>query len=78
MRKINLRIHNAACQLCLGKEFSLYLFSNGFRVCRIKMSVEWKTEAFRSSLVRKLEEAIKESGTQNQKTAVELEKTVRI
>jgi hypothetical protein len=42
------------------------------------MSVEWKTEAFRSSLVRKLEEAIKESGTQNQKTAVELEKTVRI
>lgn len=40
------------------------------------MSTEWQTEAFRGSLVRKLEEAIRESGVQNQRTAVEMENQV--
>jgi hypothetical protein len=45
---------------------------------QIRMSVEWKSEAFRSSLVRKLEEAIRESGSQNQKSAVEAENQVTL
>merc|ERR1719289_33383 len=40
------------------------------------MITEWKTEAFRSSLVRKLEEAVRESGIQNQKSARDLENQV--
>jgi hypothetical protein len=40
------------------------------------MSKEWQTDAFRGSLVRKLEEAIRDSGVQNQKTGVEMEKQV--
>jgi len=37
---------------------------------------EWQTEAFRSSLVKKLAEAIRESGNQTNKNAVEMEKQV--
>ena len=40
------------------------------------MSTEWQTDVFRSSLVRKLEEGIIESGLQNQKSAVEMENQV--
>ena len=40
------------------------------------MSTEWKSEAFRASLVRKLEEAVRESGIQNQKSARDLENQV--
>ena len=43
---------------------------------QINMSTEWQTDVFRSSLVRKLEEAIRESGLQNQKSAVEMENQV--
>ena len=37
---------------------------------------EWQTDVFRSSLVRKLEEAIRDSGNQTEKNAVDLEKQV--
>ena len=37
---------------------------------------EWQTDAFRASLVRKLEEAIRDSGNQTEKNAVDLEKQV--
>ena len=40
------------------------------------MSQEWQTDAFRGSLVRKLEEAIRDSGNQTNKNAVEMEKQV--
>ena len=39
---------------------------------------EWQTDVFRSSLVRKLEEAIRDSGNQTEKNAVDLEKQVCI
>merc|ERR1719357_2088994 len=37
---------------------------------------EWQTEVFRSSLVRKLEEAIRESGNPTQKPAPDMERQV--
>ena len=37
---------------------------------------EGQTDVFRSSLVRKLEEAIRDSGNQTEKNAVDLEKQV--
>jgi len=37
---------------------------------------EWQTDAFRTSLVRKLEEAIRESGNKTEKTPMELERQV--
>ena len=37
---------------------------------------QWQTEAFRSSLIRKLEEAIRETNSQNQRNAVDLERQV--
>eukprot|EP00088_Acartia_fossae_P000610 TRINITY_DN1024_c0_g1_i3.p1 TRINITY_DN1024_c0_g1~~TRINITY_DN1024_c0_g1_i3.p1 ORF type:complete len:660 (-),score=189.15 TRINITY_DN1024_c0_g1_i3:51-2030(-) len=40
------------------------------------MSTEWQSEAFRSSLVRKLEEAIKDSGATNGRTAAQMENEV--
>ena len=39
---------------------------------------EWQTDAFRTSLVRKLEEAIRESGNKTEKTPMELERQVII
>ena len=35
---------------------------------------QWQTDVFRSSLIRKLEEAIKESGNQSDRNAQELER----
>ena len=40
------------------------------------MSQEWQTDAFRGSLIRKLEEAIRDSGNQTNKIAVAMEKQV--
>ena len=40
------------------------------------MSQEWQTDAFRGSLVRKLEEAIRDSGNPTNKNAVEMERQV--
>ena len=37
---------------------------------------EWQTEVFRSSLVRKLEEAIRESGNPTHKPATDMERQV--
>ena len=37
---------------------------------------QWQTEAFRHSLVRKLEEAIRDSGNSTDRNAVELERQV--
>ena len=39
---------------------------------------QWQTEAFRHSLVRKLEEAIRDSGNSTDRNAVELERQVFI
>jgi hypothetical protein len=62
--------------LLAGKLPFLELIFREVKARKMSVSVEWKTDAFRSSLVRKLEEAIRESGSQNQKSAVEEEKQV--
>ena len=36
--------------------------------------MQWQTDVFRTSLIRKLEEAIKESGNQSDRNAQELER----
>ena len=39
-------------------------------------TTSWQSEAFRSSLIRKLEEAIRETGNPNQRNAADLERQV--